>query len=178
MQTMKKRILSALCAALLLLSLTACGGKTDAGSGGAGDTGSTADAAPAAMSKEDYLEKVEGLNAAATEFAAATAEFVSAGLSNPDDTNALKESIEKIRVTKDAFLEFQGITNPAEGYEEAHTALAEDCGDFGDLINEYCDILTKALDEGSDPSESDIQSRMETVVTSLGESLGAIEAIE
>ncbi len=176
MHSMKKRILSALCAAMMLLSLTACGGNSDSGNadGGAADTSSSA---PAAMTKEDYLAEVEGLNDAAAAFTAATAEFISAGLTNAEDENALSESIEKIRVTKDAFLAFQSISNPAEGYEDAHTALAKDCGDFGALIDEYCDVLLGAITGESDPNESDIETRMETVVDSLGVSIAAVEAV-
>lgn len=180
MHSLKTRILSALCAALMLLSLAACGGKDDASNGGgaADGAGASADAAaPAAMSKDDYLAQVTGLNDAATAFTAATADFISAGLTNADDQDALNASIEKIRATKDAFFAFQAIDNPAEGYEDAHAALAKDCGDFGALIDEYCEVLLGALSGESDPAESDIQTRMETVINSLGESIGAIEAI-
>ena len=76
------------------------------------------------------------------------------------------------------FTDFSAISNPAEGYEEAHTALAKSCGDFSDLINEYCDVLLKTM-KGEDAGDSaDLQARMETVINDLGEAVGAVQAIQ
>lgn len=177
MKSMKTRILSALCAALMLLSLTACGG----GNGDSNADGGSADAgasAPAAMSKEDYLAAVEGLNSAAEAFTVATAEFVSTYLQSPDDTEAVNASVEKIRDSKQAFLDFQAIAAPAEGYEDAHTALAKDCGDFGGLIDEYCNVLLDTIANGGTPDTADLESRMQTVVESLAASIAAVDAVE
>jgi len=178
MKSLKTRILSALCAALMLLSLAACGGESgESGNadGGAADAG---DSAPASMSKEDYLAEVEGLNSAAEEFTVATAEFVSTYLQNMDDADAVNASVEKIRESKQAFLDFQAIVAPAEGYEDVHTALAKDCGDFGGLIDEYCDVLLDTITSGGTPDTADLEARMQTVVESLAASIAAVEAVE
>ena len=175
MKSLKTRILSALCAALMLLSLAACGGESGNADGGAADAG---DSAPASMSKEDYLAEVEGLNSAAEEFTVATAEFVSTYLQNMDDADAVNASVEKIRESKQAFLDFQAIAAPAEGYEDVHTALAKDCGDFGGLIDEYCDVLLDTITSGGTPGTADLEARMQTVVESLAASIAAVEAVE
>ncbi len=175
MKSLKTRILSALCAALMLLSLAACGGESGNADGGAADAG---DSAPASMSKEDYLAEVEGLNSAAEEFTVATAEFVSTYLQNMDDADAVNASVEKIRESKQAFLDFQAIAAPAEGYEDVHTALAKDCGDFGGLIDEYCDVLLDTITSGGTPDTADLEARMQTVVESLAASIAAVEAVE
>lgn len=175
MKSLKTRILSALCAALMLLSLAACGGESGNADGGAADAG---DSAPASMSKEDYLAEVEGLNSAAEEFTVATAEFVSTYLQNMDDADAVNASVEKIRESKQAFLDFQAIVAPAEGYEDVHTALAKDCGDFGGLIDEYCDVLLDTITSGGTPDTADLEARMQTVVESLAASIAAVEAVE
>lgn len=129
------------------------------------------------MSKEDYLAAVDGLNDATAAFTTAVAGFVSTALTNAEDGTALADSLEKVRDTKDAFFEFQSIGNPAEGYGDAHAALAKDCGDFGEMIDEYCDVLLGTLTGESAPSDSDIEARMEAVIDSMGESIGAISAI-
>ncbi len=175
MKSLKTRILSALCAALMLLSLAACGGESGNADGGAADAG---DSAPASMSKEDYLAEVEGLNSAGEEFTVATAEFVSTYLQNMDDADAVNASVEKIRESKQAFLDFQAIAAPAEGYEDVHTALAKDCGDFGGLIDEYCDVLLDTITSGGTPDTADLEARMQTVVESLAASIAAVEAVE
>ena len=175
MKSLKTRILSALCAALMLLSLAACSGESGNADGGAADAG---DSAPASMSKEDYLAEVEGLNSAAEEFTVATAEFVSTYLQNMDDADAVNASVEKIRESKQAFLDFQAIAAPAEGYEDVHTALAKDCGDFGGLIDEYCDVLLDTITSGGTPDTADLEARMQTVVESLAASIAAVEAVE
>lgn len=175
MKSLKTRILSALCATLMLLSLAACGGESGNADGGAADAG---DSAPASMSKEDYLAEVEGLNSAAEEFTVATAEFVSTYLQNMDDADAVNASVEKIRESKQAFLDFQAIAAPAEGYEDVHTALAKDCGDFGGLIDEYCDVLLDTITSGGTPDTADLEARMQTVVESLAASIAAVEAVE
>lgn len=175
MKSLKTRILSELCAALMLLSLAACGGESGNADGGAADAG---DSAPASMSKEDYLAEVEGLNSAAEEFTVATAEFVSTYLQNMDDADAVNASVEKIRESKQAFLDFQAIVAPAEGYEDVHTALAKDCGDFGGLIDEYCDVLLDTITSGGTPDTADLEARMQTVVESLAASIAAVEAVE
>ena len=175
MKSLKTRILSALCAALMLLSLAACGGESGNADGGAADAG---DSAPASMSKEDYLAEVEGLNSAAEEFTVATAEFVSTYLQNMDDADAVNASVEKIRESKQAFLDFQAIAAPAEGYEDVHTALAKDCGDFGGLIDEYCDVLLDTITSGGTPDTADLEARMQTVVETLAASIAAVESVE
>lgn len=182
MNLMKKRILAAFCAAMMMLSMAACGGKdsgsTGSGAGSSADAATSEPAAPSAMSKDDYLAAVEGLNTAAEEFTVASAELIANGLTNAEDLDALSASVEKIRETRQPFTDFSGINNPAEGYEEAHTALAKSCGDFSDLINEYCDVLLKTM-KGEDAGDSaDLQARMETVINDLGEAVGAVQAIQ
>ena len=177
MNLMKKRILSVLCAALLVLSTAACGGGKDNAPAGGDSADAGQPAAPAsAMSKEDYLASVDGLTDGMTAFAAASAEFVSAGLTNAEDTDALNASIEKIRETKQVFIDFSAIANPAEGYEDTHTALVTNCGEFADLVDEYCDILAGAMSGQDTTSNTDIQTRMEAVVTALGESIATAQA--
>ncbi len=175
MNLTKKRVLSLLMVLCLMFAFAACG-SDDGGSDQAGGDQSGSDAATL-MDKDTYLAEVDGLNSAAEEFTKVCADFISSAASNSDDLDALTEAIEKVRATKQPFLDFGAITNPPEGYEDAHKKLADNSAKFGDLIDKYCDVLIDTLNGEENADAETIQTDMETVINDLSAAMSEVQAI-
>lgn len=184
---MKKLILSLCLIAAITASFTACQ-KEEKAAGGNTSVGSVSSAQTknelAEMDKKTYLEKIESLNTAASKFAENTVDFSSMALQNPDDTEKIKTSIEKIRETKQAFLDFSAIENPPKQYADIHKEMSQHTKDFGGQVDEYCDLLLtpfnedEADDKDYNTKSEDILKRIETTMTKIGDQMTAVENVK
>ena len=174
---MKKKLIALTLAAVLAISMLGCGSKEAADNSSSTSAPQEEEQTSSLMDKDVYLAEVEGVNSAAEDFMNAL-------------MNAMKEGadmgvvVEEIRATKDAFIAFSEIDNPPEGYEEAHSRLAESSGKFGDFIDRYADLLRDANDGTiTDTAEYDekadaLATEMEEITTELGNAMGEVQAIQ
>lgn len=147
MQTTKtrgSRLLCLLLAALMALSLAACG-NNDGASGS--QNSSAPSSTPAALTEDEYIAEIDALNDASTEVATTTSEAISDLASG--DPDAMQAGVDKIRAIIPPFEEFAAIDNPPAEYAEAHAKLSEGCQVFSDAMNAFCDDLD-ALVAGED----------------------------
>lgn len=174
---MKKKLIALTLAAVLAISMLGCGSKEAADNSSSASAPQEEEQTSALMDKDAYLAEVEGLNSAAEDFMNAL-------------INAMKEGadmgvvVEEIRATKDAFIAFSEIDNPPEGYEEAHSRLAEESGKFGDFIDRYADLLQGAndgtidnQDEYNEKAEA-IATEMEEITAELANAMSEVQAIQ
>ena len=137
MSKMRRCIIPAILAAMALTALTACGGKSDSADATTAET--TTEAATEASTEEEtkeetteaaeeeateaeasgenseYLEQVDTMNKAAEEFITVSMEFMQLAQDDPENIDALSESIEKTLASKQAFLDFSAIDTAPEG---------------------------------------------------------------
>ncbi len=165
MSLSKKRVFSLLLAFCLVFAFTACGGDSS-------------DDVTGPMDKDTYLEKVDGLNDAAGEFVAVGGEFISVAATQSDDEDAIMAAIEKIRDTKQPFLDFGAIDNPPEGYEDAHAKLADCSTRFGECIDTYSDILVDTINGVENEAADTIQTDVEAITNELSAAMTEVQSIE
>lgn len=193
MLKMKKCMIPAILAAMALSVMTGCGGK-DKDAGAAAETTTEAaeatettveeteetEAGTEAEAKNDdtvseYLEQVDTMNKAAEEFITISMEFMELAQNDAENTEALTESIEKTRATKQAFADFSVLDNPPEGLEEAHARLAEAAKNYADTLEVYCDVLLASINGEEHEAMATIQDDWTNVATELSEAMGAVE---
>lgn len=175
---MKKKLFALILSAVLVLSMAGCSsGDTEdnSSSGSAGQENSQQTSS--LMDKDTYLAEVEGLNAGAVDFMEAVSTLM-------DDDVDMEATITAIRDSKEPFVAFSEIDNPPEGYEEAHSRLAEASGEMGDFIDRYADLFQDAIDgvidmdtEYTERSEA-LATEMEEITAELGEAMGEVQNIQ
>lgn len=146
-KNMTKRLLAALLAAAMALSLAACGGSKDAANGG--ETGESGEAASTALTEEEYQQAVEDLS---TEMS----EIQTNASSVATDPEAAKEALEAMKTSLNDFI---AIT-PPEAYADAHEKLQSGCQSLIDFID-----TVAAMTEETD------QTKLSELTTKMGEQL-------
>ena len=204
MSKMKTRVIPAIVAAMALSMLAGCGGKdktadaadaattvaettTQAEETTAEETkaeeteAKETEAEEAASSEEnsadgpvaDYLEEVDSLNKGAEEFVTIMLEFMQVG--QTEDTDAMLETVEKIRGTKQPFADFAVLENVPEGLEESHDRLAKAAASYADFMDVYCDVLTAGLNGEEHEATATIEQDMTNITTELSEAMIAVQ---
>lgn len=146
-KNMTKRLLAALLATAMALSLAACGGGKDAANGG--ESGESGEAASTALTEEEYQQAVEDLS---TEMS----EIQSSASSVATDPEAAKEALEAMKTSLNDFI---SIT-PPEAYADAHEKLQSGCQSLIDFID-----TVSAMTEETD------QTKLAELTTKMGEQL-------
>ena len=145
-KTPKTRLCALLMAGLLALALTACSGNGNQNA----STPSTAPtpSAPATLTEEEYMDELDALNSAASNFVTVTqsAGTTISAASTTGDADAMREAVEEIRGTLTPFQEFAAIDNPPAEYAEAHAKIVEGCNGFVSSIDTYCTALISVID--------------------------------
>ena len=203
MSNMKTRVIPAIVAAKALSMLAGCGGKdktadaadaattvaetttqaeeTTAEETKAEETEAKETEAEEAASSEvsadgpvaDYLEEVDSLNKGAEEFVTIMLEFMQVG--QTEDTDAMLETVEKIRGTKQPFADFAVLENVPEGLEESHDRLAKAAASYADFMDLYCDVLTAGLNGEEHEATATIEQDMTNITTELSEAMIAVQ---
>ena len=121
----------------------------------------------------DYLEEVDSLNKGAEEFVTIMLEFMQVG--QTEDTDAMLETVEKIRGTKQPFADFAVLENVPEGLEESHDRLAKAAASYADFMDLYCDVLTAGLNGEEHEATATIEQDMTNITTELSEAMIAVQ---
>lgn len=186
----KLRIVPAVLAAMALTALTACGGgeskpadatttaaetTTEAVTEETTEAVKETEAEAASSDNSDYLAQVDTMNKAAEEFITVSMEFMQLAQEDPENTDALAESIEKTRATKQAFVDFAAIDNPPAGLEEPHARLAKAAGEYADTLEVYCDVLLASINGEEHEAMNTIQQDWTNVATELSEAMGEVQ---
>lgn len=197
MLKMKTRVIPAIAAAMALSMLSGCGGKdkaadateaatvaettTEAAETTAEETEAEettkaeeeAAEAPKSDAVAEYLEEVDSLNKGAEEFVTIMLEFMQQG--QTEDVDAMLETVEKIRGTKQPFADFAALENVPEGLEEPHERLAKAAADYADFMDVYCDVLTAGLNGEEHEATATIEQDMTNTTTELSEAMIAVQ---
>lgn len=197
MSKMKHCIIPAILTAMALSALTACGSKDEPADATTAETTTEAvteaatekenkeetteaaegetTAAEASGKNSEYLEQIDTMNKAAEEFITVSMEFMQLAQDDPENIDALSESIEKTRATKQAFLDFAAIDTAPEGLEEAHAKLASAAADYADTLDVYCDVLLASIKGEEHEAMATIQDDWTNVANALSEAMGEVE---
>ena len=181
---MKKRVLGILLASVLTLALAGCAGdsntesnSTDSNTTSQVEQSESSDTTSDTMDEASYMEKVNALPDAATDFSNAMGEFMSTA--DQQDLDTLLAQLEDLRSYEQPLYDFAAIDNPPEKYAEAHERLANSCTQMGDVLDEYVDFM-KGVFEGT-VSQDDSQALVDKMteasneVAQAGQALTAIE---
>ncbi len=154
-----KRLLAALLAAVLALSLAACGGN-DAG------TGENGEAAPAALTEEEYQQAAEKLSADMNEIQT----NVSTAISDPESAKKVLDDM------KASINEFASVT-PPESYADAHAKLKSGC----ESLIAFIDTVAAMTEETDQTKLAELSAQMseqlETAMTDMAEGASMLEAV-
>ncbi len=160
-KNMTKRLLAALLAAAMALSLAACGGGKDAANGG-GETGETASAA---LTEEEYQKAVEDLS---TEMS----EIQESASTVGTDPEAAKEVLEAMKTSLNDFI---AIT-PPEAYADAHEKLQSGC----QSLIEFIDTVAAMTEETDQTKIADLTTKMseqlESAMTDMAEGASLLQS--
>lgn len=178
---MKKRVLAMLLAGALALVLAGCSGSSN-GESNSTDANSTSQVEQSettsdAMDEATYMEKVNALPEAMTDFSNDMAEIMStmSTAASQEDLDALLPQLENLRAYEQPYYDFAAIDNPPEKYAEAHERLANACTQMGDVLDEYVDLMKGAL-EGT-ASEEDSQAVVDKMTAAADEMAQAGKAL-
>lgn len=159
-----KRLLAALLAAAMALSLAACGGGKDAANGG-GETGETGETASAALTEEEYQKAVEDLS---TEMS----EIQESASTVGTDPEAAKEVLEAMKTSLNDFI---AIT-PPEAYADAHEKLQSGC----QSLIEFIDTVAAMTEETDQTKIADLTTKMseqlESAMTDMAEGASLLQS--
>lgn len=181
---MKKSVLGILLAGILALALAGCAGDSNGESNaaapnttGQAEQSEAADATSDTMEEAAYMEKVNALPEAMTDFSNDMAEIVSAmsTAASQEDLDALLPQLEELRAYEQPYYDFAAIDNPPEKYAQAHERLANACTQMGDVLDEYVDLMKGAL-EGT-ASEEDGQAVSDKMTAAADEMAQAGKAL-
>lgn len=181
---MKKSVLGILLAAVLALVLAGCAGGSNGESNSAdpnitsqAEQSETPNTASDTMDEAIYMEKVNALPEAITDFGNDMAEIMStmSTAASQEDLDALLPQLEDLRTYEQPYYDFAAIDNPPEKYAEAHGRLANACTQMGDVLDEYVDFMKDAL-EGT-ASEEDGQAVAEKMTAATDEMAQAGKAL-
>ncbi len=200
MLKLKTRVIPAIAAAMALSMLAGCGGKdkaadateatttlaettteatTEATAAEETEAEETTKAeeeateAPAGDAVAEYLEEVDSLNKGAEEFVTIMLEFMQQG--QTEDVDAMLETVEKIRGTKQPFVDFSVLESVPEGLEESHERLAKAAADYAAFMDVYCDVLTAGLNGEEHEATATIEQDMTDTTTELSEAMIAVQ---
>ena len=196
MLKLKTRVIPAIAAAMALSMLAGCGGKdkaadateatttlaettTEATAAEETEAEETTKAeeeateAPAGDAVAEYLEEVDSLNKGAEEFVTIMLEFMQQG--QTEDVDAMLETVEKIRGTKQPFVDFSVLESVPEGLEESHERLAKAAADYAAFMDVYCDVLTAGLNGEEHEATATIEQDMTNITTELSEAMIAVQ---
>ncbi len=200
MLKLKTRVIPAIAAAMALSMLAGCGGKdkaadateatttlaettteatTEATAAEETEAEETTKAeeeateAPAGDAVAEYLEEVDSLNKGAEEFVTIMLEFMQQG--QTEDVDAMLETVEKIRGTKQPFVVFSVLESVPEGLEESHERLAKAAADYAAFMDVYCDVLTAGLNGEEHEATATIEQDMTDTTTELSEAMIAVQ---
>ena len=155
-KNMTKRLLAVLLAAVMALSLAACSGGDN---GGSGDQ-----AAPAALTEEEYQQAVEDLGAEMTEIQ----NNASTAMTDPESAKEVLESM------KAPLNDFIAIT-PPEAYAAGHEKMQSGCQSMIDIID-----TVVAMTEETDQTKltelvSQMDEQLRTAVNDMAEGASLLE---
>ena len=146
---LSRRLLCLLLAALMALSLAACGNGSsdDDGASDSQDPATSGSVETTTLTADEYIAEIESLNDVSTEVSTATSEALNDLASG--DPATMQAGVDKVRAITPYFADFAAIDNPPAEYAEAHAKLSEGCQAFADAMNAFCDDLD-ALIAGED----------------------------
>ena len=155
-KNMTKRLLAALLAAVMALSLAACSGGDNAGSGD--------QAASAALTEEEYQQAVEDLGAEMTEIQ----NNASTAMTDPESA---KEVLESMKAPLNVFI---AIT-PPEAYAAGHEKMQSGCQSMIDFID-----TVVAMTEETDQTKltelvSQMDEQLRTAVNDMAEGASLLD---
>ena len=181
---MKKRVLGILLVGVLALALAGCSGDSNAKSNSTDpnttsqvEQNETPDTTSDTMDEASYMEKVNALPDATTDFSTDMAEIMStmSTATSQEDLDALLAPLEELRAYEQPYYDFAAIDNPPEKYAEAHERLANACTQMGDVLDEYVDLMKGVL-EGT-ASEEDGQAIADKMTAAADEIVQAGKAL-
>lgn len=185
---MKKRVLGILLASVLALALAGCAGDSN-GESNSTEPNTTSqveqskapDTTSDIMDEASYMEKVNALPEAITDFSNDMAEIMAtmSTATSQEDLDALLAPLEELRAYEQPYYDFAAIDNPPEKYAEAHERLANACTQMGDVLDEYIDFMEGAL-EGT-ASEEDgqaITDKMTAAADEMAQAGNALTSIQ
>ncbi len=108
-----------------------------------------------------YLEELEKLSGAAGELAQAGEELAELCDTNPENVEEMEGRVEEMRELKQVFAEFSLMEEVPEIFGEAHEKMAEAAGDYGALIDTYCDVLEASIRGEDHPEREGIRAKWE-----------------
>ena len=137
----------------------------------------TPDTTSDTMDEASYMEKVNALPDAITDFSTDMAEVMStmSTATSQEDLDALLAPLEELRAYEQPYYDFAAIDNPPEKYAEAHERLANACTQMGDVLDEYVDLMKGVL-EGT-ASEEDGQAIADKMTAAADEIVQAGKAL-
>ena len=181
---MKKRVLGILLASVLTLALAGCAGdsntesnSTDSNTTSQVEQSESSDTTSDTMDEASYMEKVNALPDAMTDFSNDMAEIMStmSTAASQEDLDALLSQLEDLRAYEQPYYDFAAIDNPPEKYPEAHVRLANTCTQMGDVLDEYVDLMQGIL-EGT-ATEEDSQAVTDKMTAATDEMAQAGKAL-
>lgn len=181
---MKKRVLGILLVGVLALALAGCSGdrnaksnSTDPNTTSQVEQNETPDTTSDTMDEASYMENVNALPDAITDFSTDMAEIMStmSTATSQEDLDALLAPLEELRAYEQPYYDFAAIDNPPEKYAEAHERLANACTQMGDVLDEYVDLMKGVL-EGT-ASEEDGQAIADKMTAAADEIVQAGKAL-
>lgn len=180
---MKKRVLGLLLAGVLALALVGCsGGGGESSSAGSnptsqGSQSEASDPTPDTMDEAAYMEIVNALPDAITDFSNDMAEIMStmSTAASQEDLDALMGPLEDLRAYEQPYYDFAAIDNPPEKYAQAHGRLANACTQMGDVLDEYVDLMKGVLDGTA--TEEDSQAVTDKMTAAADEMAQAGKAL-
>ena len=181
---MKKRVLGIVLAGVLTLALAGCAGdsknegnSTDPNITNQVEQSETPDTASDTMDEASYMEKVNALPEAMTNFSNDMADIMStmSTATSQEDLDGLLEPLEELRAYEQPYYDFAAIDNPPEKYAEAHVRLANTCTQMGDVLDEYVDLMQGIL-EGT-ATEEDSQAVTDKMTAATDEMAQAGKAL-
>ena len=89
--------------------------------------------------------------------------------------DAMLETVEKIRGTKQPFVDFSVLESVPEGLEESHERLAKAAADYAAFMDVYCDVLTAGLNGEEHEATATIEQDMTDTTTELSEAMIAVQ---
>lgn len=173
---MKKRVLGILLAGVLTLALAGCAGdsntesnSTDSNTTSQVEQSESSDTTSDTMDEASYMEKVNALPDAMTDFSNDMAEIMStmSTAASQEDLDALLSQLEDLRAYEQPYYDFAAIDNPPEKYAQAHERLANASTQMGDVLDEYIDLM-KGILEGT-VSDEDAQAISDKMATAADE---------
>lgn len=108
-----------------------------------------------------YLAEMEKLSGAVGELAQAGQDLAELCDADPENVEEMEARVEQMRQLKQAFVDFSAMEEAPEAFSEAHEKMAEAAGDYGALIDTYCDVLVASIRGEEHPDREQIRTEWE-----------------